>query len=176
MVKFGWSPPVYWFLSLSLPLPSLWGLFQVHQLQLVSPTPSYSIFSCSLARSMYLSIFSLSFIFTLCFARRAKSTIRQVHFFNFIFVFLFSFLSILFIYLVITGSGCLIGIRGSVCISKSYRILCPSFYKHIIILLLWEFFIPALADGFPPSLNDSKFPLVSRTFLSILADLNNSVV
>ena len=39
-----------------------------------------------------------------------------------------------------------------------------------------EFFTSALINGFPMELNDSKFPLVSRTLLSILADLNNVVV
>ena len=42
--------------------------FQVHQLQLVSPSSSCFSFCSSLARSKYLSIFLLSFIFTLvCF-------------------------------------------------------------------------------------------------------------
>ena len=45
-----------------------------------------------------------------------------------------------------------------------------------IILLVWEFFTQALADGFRWSLSDSKFPQVSRTLLSILADPNNAVV
>ena len=38
-----------------------------------------------------------------------------------------------------------------------------------------EFFTPVLADGFPPKSN-SKSPLVARTLLCILADLNNAVV
>ena len=35
---------------------------------------------------------------------------------------------------------------------------------------------PALVDGFPLNLSDSKSPQISRTLLSILADLNNAVV
>ena len=43
---------------------------------------------------------------------------------------------------------------------------------------LSEFFTPALADGFFLywSLSENKYPQVSRTLLSILADLNNAVV
>ena len=58
MLRFGWSLLVLWFLSLLDSWPNIWGLFQVHQLQLVSPSPSSSIvfflFS-SLARSKCLS-------------------------------------------------------------------------------------------------------------------------
>ena len=46
----------------------------------------------------------------------------------------------------------------------------------LLLLLLWELFTPALADDFPLELCDSKSPQVSRTLLSILADLNNVVV
>ena len=48
----------------------------------------------------------------------------------------------------------------------------------IIILLFWGLFTPVLADGFAlhSSLSDSKFPQVSRTLLSILADLNITVI
>ena len=56
----------------------------------------------SLVRSSYLSLFSLSFNFTLWYARTATSTIRPVH---------------------------LVKIRGSICISKSQRILCVSFCR-----------------------------------------------
>ena len=50
-----------------------------------------------------------------------------------------------------------------------------------VLLLLfsthWEFFTSVLADGFPLEfLSDSKSPQVSRTLLSILAGLNNTVV
>ena len=52
---------------------------------------------------------------------------------------------------------------------------CRNFF--IIILFLWKFFIPALADGFFQwRLSDSKSRQVSRTHLSILADFNNAVV
>ena len=50
--------------------------------------------------------------------------------------------------------------------------------KLSLLLLLREIFIfkSALADGFHLRLSDSKFPQVSRTLLSILADLNNAVL
>ena len=73
--------------------------FQVHQLQLVWPSSSYSIvlFS-SLARSRYLSLFSLFFNFTLWFAETAKSTFRQVLFFvDYHSVWLLLLLSLLYI-------------------------------------------------------------------------------
>ena len=68
----------------------------------------YSFFN-SLARSWYLSLFSLSFNFTLWSAGTAKSIIVHV----------------LLFMLIIIRSGCLAE-----------------------ILLIWEFFTPALADGF----------------------------
>ena len=46
----------------------------------------------------------------------------------------------------------------------------------IIILLLCVLSTPALADGLPLSLSDSKSSQVSRTLLSILADLTSAVV
>ena len=55
--------------------------YQAQQLLLISLSLSCSIFFCSLARSRYLSFFSLSFSFTLWSAGTAKSTIRQVLFF-----------------------------------------------------------------------------------------------
>ena len=60
------------FSSLSI----LWGLFQVNQLQMASPSPSIVFFSY-LARSWYLSLFLLSFNFTLSSNVMVKSTIRQ---------------------------------------------------------------------------------------------------
>ena len=55
------------------------------------------------------------------------------------------------------------------------HIKCLIVLLLIIILLftLREFFPPALADAFYWSLSDSKYPQVSWTILSILADLNN---
>ena len=70
----------------------------------------------SLARSRYLFFFSLSFRFILWPARTAKSTILQILFFLFFFFF------------IIMRSGLLAGIRWSVCMLKSQRSLCESFY------------------------------------------------
>ena len=61
------APPV----TLSI----LWGLFQVHQLPLVSPPPS-----CSIAVFVLLSLLKyLSLIFNLWSAGTAKSSSRQLH-------------------------------------------------------------------------------------------------
>ena len=62
----------------------------------------------SLAKSKYLSLFSISFNFILWSAGTAKSIIRQV----------------LFLSLNISKFGCLAEIRLSVCISKSQKSLC----------------------------------------------------
>ena len=90
----------------------------------------HSFFS-SLARSRYLSFFSLSFCFILWSAGTAKSTILQV----------------LFFLLIIIKSGLLAGIRWSVCISKSHRSLCESFSRtgaglciyHLLVWSNWNF-------------------------------------
>ena len=66
----------------------------------------------SLARSRYLSFFSLSFRFILWSAGTAKSTILQI----------------LFILLIIMRSGLLAGIRWSVCMLKSHR----SYASHFL--------------------------------------------
>ena len=63
-----------------------------------------SFFLGSLARSKYLSLFSLSLIITLWFTRSAKSIIRQALFFSFLFffnfIYLFCYLSLsLFVWL-----------------------------------------------------------------------------
>ena len=78
----------------------------------------------SQARSKYLSVFSLSFIFALWFAWTAKFTRRQV--------LLFIYLFILFIS---TRCGLLDGIGWSVCIAKPQRILLS-----LVLLLLFESF------------------------------------
>ena len=74
----------------------------------------------SLARSTYLSFFSLSFTFILWSAGTAKSTILQI----------------LFFLLIIIRSGLLARIRWSVCMLKSHRSLCESFSRTLLLLLL----------------------------------------
>ena len=92
----------------------------------------HSFFS-SLARSRYLSFFSLSFCFILWSAGTAKSTILQV---------------LSFFLFIIIKSSLLAGIRWSVCISKSHRSLCESFSRtgaglciyHLLVWWNWNFF------------------------------------
>ena len=55
-----------------------WYSFFLDCLQFVTLTFMLSLFLSSLARSKYLSLFSLSFIFTLWSIETAKSTIRHV--------------------------------------------------------------------------------------------------
>ena len=63
MLTSGWSLLVLLFTSLPVPSPTLWGLSQVYQRQLVSLSPLCRkvFFLISLARSRYLSLFSLSY-------------------------------------------------------------------------------------------------------------------
>ena len=71
MLLFGWSTLILLFPCYLLPIPILWWLYRGHQLQLVSPSLSCSIgfFFSFLARSWYLSLYSLSFSSTLWSAR-----------------------------------------------------------------------------------------------------------
>ena len=128
----------------------------------------------SLARSRYLSFFSLSFRFILWSAGTTKSTILQILF---------------FLLLIIMRSGLLAGIRWSVCKLKSHRSLCKSFSRTgaglcIYHLFVWSnyYYYYSFASFshqfylliFPWNLSDSKSPQVSRT-LNILADFNSAV-
>ena len=74
----------------------------VHNYNCIAITFIFHSFVSSLARSRYLSFFSLSFSFALWSAGTAKSTIQQF----------------LFLFLIITWSGRLAEFRWSVCISK----------------------------------------------------------
>ena len=78
----------------------------------------------SLARSRYLSLFSLFFRFILWSAGTAKSTILQI----------------LFLLLIIIRSGLLFGIRRSVCMLKSHRNLCESFSRTGAGLCIYHLF------------------------------------
>ena len=92
----------------------------------------YSFFN-SLARSRYLSFFSLSFRFILWSAGTAKSTILQILFF--------------FLLLIIIRSILLARIRWSFYMLTSHRSLCMSFSRtaarlciyHLFVLLNWNF-------------------------------------
>ena len=120
-------------LCLSVPLTILWWVYRSHRSQLVLPLFSCSIvFFRSQARSRYLSLFLLSFYFTLWSAETAKSTISQVtpththtHFF----------------FIIITRSDHLIENMWSVCISKSQRSLYVPFSwtdSGLCNLLVWS--------------------------------------
>ena len=115
----------------------------------------------SLARSRYLSLFSHSFSFILWSAGTAKSTILQIFFF----------------FLIIIRSGLRAEIKWSVCISKSHRSSCVSFPRTGSGLCIYHLlaFTPALT-GDLSLYSDRKSPQISRTLLSILANLNNTVV
>ena len=110
----------------------------IRQLQLVSPSlSSYLRCFSSLARSRYLSLFSHSFSFTLWSAETAKTIIWRFLFFHF-FHFFFCFVLLL---LTNTRSVRLTEIRGSVCISKSQRILFASFSRTDPGLCIYHLFV-----------------------------------
>ena len=72
----------------------------------ITVTFMFQNFFGSLARSRYLSLFSLSFSFTLWSARTAKSTIRKFWGFFCLFVFFFCFFLFFFcLFFIITRSG-----------------------------------------------------------------------
>ena len=96
--------------SSSYAFPSHWGLFQVHQLQLVLLSPSCSTGFLVLWQGPSTCL-SFCFLWFSLSTRTEKSSIQQV----------------LFFLLIITRFGLLATIRWSVCISKSQRILCISF-------------------------------------------------
>ena len=114
------------FLSFLVYLSILWRLFQVHQLQLVSPSHSF---------------FIVFFLF--------PSQVPRIHLsFRFLLILRCDLQSPLFgkfstFLLIITRSVRLGKIRGSICFLKSFIII-----TSIIIPLFWEFFKLALADGF----------------------------
>ena len=92
MLLFRRSPFDLLFPSPPVPVTILWLLSQEQQLQLVSPSLSCStVFFSFLAKTTYLSFFSLSFSFTQWSAGTTKSSIRQVVFLGFFFFFFFFF-------------------------------------------------------------------------------------
>ena len=124
----------------------------------------FQSFFSSQANSKYLYLFSFSLIFTLRFAGTAKSTIRQV---------LFSFLFFSFLFLLtITISGLVVGIKLSVCISKSEIILCVSFSETHPDLCMKHFRVWSNLNF----LHDSKwttFPTQSPRFYFLLLLFNS---
>ena len=91
----------------------------------IVPLMFHSFFN-SLARSWYLSFFSLSFRFIRWSAGTAKSTILQILFFPF---------------LIIIRSGLLARIRRSVCMLKSHKSLCESFSRTGAGLCIYHLFV-----------------------------------
>ena len=122
------------------------------------------LFFSPLARNKYLSLFLLSFIFSMWYAEKAKSTWRKVFVFLF-YLFIYLFIHFLFGLLTRSSSGLLSAIRGSVC--------APIYYYY---LLLAKFSQLHWLVVFLRSLRDRKSPKVSKIFLCILADLDNAVV
>ena len=90
---------------------------------------TFMFHSCfnSLARSRYLSFFSLSFRIILCSDGVAKSTILQIFFFFFLWI--------------IMRSGLLAGIKWCVCMLKSHESLCSLLLLSLLLLLLLLLFL-----------------------------------
>ena len=115
-------------------------------------------FLSSLARSKYLSCFSLSLIFTLWSAGVAKSTVWQVLFF-------FCWLSL--------GLVVWLGL-GDLFVSQNPRELL--LLLLLLLLLFASFSHERSLMIFYRRLSDSKSSQVPRTPTSIMVDLNNAVV
>ena len=89
---------------------------------------------------------------------------------------IYNFASCLFFFFLITmKSGLLAEIKWSVSMSKSHRI-CVLLLLSLLLLFLQRFSRQRSLMVFHRSLSDSKSPQVSRTLLSIFADLNDIVV
>ena len=71
----------------------------------------------------------------------------------------------------------LLVLPSSSCSTALFRSQAKSEYYFLLLYFSLQIFTAAIADGFFYwSLSDSKSPHISRTLLSILADLNNKVV
>ena len=180
----GCSPLVLLFSRFQVPLIILWRLFQVHQLELVSPSPSCSII-LFLLQGLGIYLFFRFLLILLC-----GLPADPLFFFFFLFT--------------IIRSRCLADIWGSVCVLKSLTTLCLAFSIYIVHISLvrmvkFQIFCTIHSGSFFPLLlllfyTFKKFPFqlmlmvsqgslcnrkssqVSRTLLSILADLYNAVV
>ena len=114
-----------WMVSISFPL----SLFSRSLGSNYTVTFMFYHFFCSLAKSKYLSVYSLSFSLTQWLTEMAKSTSCQI----------------LFTWLINTGSGLLTGIVWTICISKSKRIFWVPYFGTdsglcIYYLLAWSNF------------------------------------
>ena len=135
ILQFRWSRFVLRFPTLPIFYQAFGDRFRAPTTTGITFTLLFFSFLIFLARSNYLSLFSISLIFTLWSAGTAKSTIHQV-----LFLLLFFCLMLIF-----TRSSLLVGIRLSVCFSKSLRILCISFFRTdsglcIYHLVVWSDF------------------------------------
>ena len=116
-----WSLLVLRFPSLAVPLTILWGLSQMYQPQLVSPsTPCSIFFFSSLASSRYLSLFAFYFHFVVC--REGKV-----------------YYSAGSLFCCGLSQG-LVEIKYSICMSNSHRSLYVSFNRADSGLCMYHFF------------------------------------
>ena len=96
-LSLGWSPLVLLFPSPPVPLSILWWLYRAQQLRFLSQSPCSIVFSSSLRRSRYLSLFWLSFNCTQWSAGTANPLFGRLSFFIIYYIlFIFIYLFILF--------------------------------------------------------------------------------
>ena len=146
---------ILWFPTLPVLSPSLWGSSQTHQLQLILPVPWCSIVFLVLSLFDFFDVFSV-----VCRDDKVHYSAGSYvsHFNLFIYSFFFSH-----------TSGLLSGIKWSVCISKSQRILCVSFSRtdslelilHIPFgnIIKFQFLARFSVDQFPRTVVSSLFAL-----------------
>ena len=128
MLKFGWSLLVLLFPSPPVFVLIFWWFYQVHQVQLVSPSLLCSIVFLVLEQGLSTCL-SFYFLSVLPWVQPEQQSS------------LFGKLLFFFFFLTITRSGHLAEIRWSVCISKFQRILSVSFSRMDSRLCIYHLFV-----------------------------------
>ena len=116
---------------------SLWGMFQVHQLLSVSPLPICFTTSSVLWQSLSTYLYFRFLWFSFCDPLGQQNPLDGK----------FSF----FEEVIITRSRLLTGIRWSVCIAKSQRDLCVSFFKRNSSLCIYHLVVESNFNFLPNS-------------------------
>ena len=186
MLYFGWSPLVPLFPSFSVPLIFLWELFRAHYLQVISPSLSCYIFVfSSLVRCKYFTFFyiypmvrqdvkvycSAGSHFLLLLTSNRSGRLAKIRWSaqNIIIIII-----VIFIIIIIHKYVCCFFLEGS----RFYTLILPNvFHVHMKILSRTLLFANSLRLLTPMLCyrSDNKSPLISRTFLDILAELNIDV-
>ena len=160
MLLSGWSLLFFYFSSFPVSVPILWGLFQVHQLQLVSLSPSCSIDFLKLSSNVLVLTSLFAFFYFILWSAETADSLQFL------------------LLLIIIRSGRLAEIRWSISIWKSLKkSLYVTFSRtdsglRIYHLFVWsnlnfKFLVIFLVDHLPHSVSSSLinfFPLISSLY------------